>query len=193
VQEALRELGVEREQVEVEVLEEPNRGFLGWLGARMAEVKVTVKVTKSQFAREFLKQVTNALGIEMRVSEVGRSDRYVFLELEGEEAGLLIGRRGETLNALQYLVNVAASRVSQEPYRIVLDVDGYRKRRHEALERLARRVAERVRRTGRKMVLEPMPARERRVVHLALQNQSGVTTHSEGQEPYRRVVVSPSK
>jgi spoIIIJ-associated protein len=123
--------------------------------------------------------------------ETRRENGYVFCDVFGKNVGLLIGRRGQTLDALQYLVNVAASRHCPGHERVILDVEGYRSRRKEALERLAARVADRVRNTGRRVRLEPMSPHERKVIHVALQQEKGITTFSEGEEPYRKVVIAP--
>ncbi|MCL5045690.1 MAG: protein jag [Actinobacteria bacterium] len=186
---ALAELGAVREEAVIEILEEPNKGFLGLIGGKGALVRVIKKERKEDVARRVLKEIGEALGLQVQVE--GRADEEsVVLNLRGSELGILIGRRGQTLDAIQYLVNLAASKNSLGRERIILDVEGYRQRRAETLERLATRLAERVRRTGESVALEPMSAHERRVIHLALQENPYVTTHSEGEEPFRKIVIS---
>jgi len=189
VESALRELDLGRDQVEVEVVEEPQKGLFGLLGAREAKVRVRPAQRKARFAAEFLEQLTKAMGLQVDISW-SESDGYVRVSLQGENLGLLIGRRGQTLDALQFLVNVAAARVSAERKKVLLDVAGYRERREDTLRRLALRLGEKVKRTGRKVVLEPMNAHERKIIHLTLQGVDGVTTRSEGRDPYRKVVIS---
>ena len=186
---ALTELGAVQEEVVIEVLEEPNKGFFGLIGGKGALVRVTRIERKEDVVRRVLGEIAEALGLQVQIE--GRADEEsVVLNLRGPDLGVLIGRRGQTLDALQYLVNLAGSKNSVGRERIILDVEGYRQRRAETLERLAARLADRVRRTGESVALEPMSAHERRVIHLALQENPYVTTHSEGEEPFRKIVIS---
>lgn len=188
---AAERLGVARDDLEAEVVEEPSRGFLGLVGQRDAVVRARARLTKARFAALFLSEVARRAGLAVRV-RVEEHAGFIAARVEGgPDLGVLIGRRGAALQALQYLVNVAAGRVSEERRRIVLDVGGYRERRREALERLALRMAERARRTRRQVILEPMSAAERRIIHLALQDHPDVRTESTGAEPNRRVVIVP--
>lgn len=184
---ALEELGVPSDRVTIEVLDEGKGGFLG-IGARPAVVRVTLKEDRAERAEAFLADVCEAMGIGVRI-ETRAEGEYIHVDVTGQEAGILIGHHGQTLDALQYLCNLVAGRGGQQGARIVLDVEGYRRRRTETLTSLATRLAERVARSGEPAVLEPMSAQERRVIHLALQDYPGVTTTSEGQEPFRRVVI----
>ncbi|MCR4398445.1 MAG: protein jag [Firmicutes bacterium] len=186
---ALQELGVGRDAVSIEVLEEGAKGLFGLLGSRGARVRVTVKPEKGTFVKGLLGDVARALGITL-FSRVTETDEYIFVEVTGSEAGMLIGRHGQALDSLQYLINVAAQRVCDDKRRVVVDIEGYRKRREEVLRRVAERAAEKVKRTGKPVVLDPMPPHERRIVHLALQKDETVETHSEGEEPYRRIVIT---
>lgn len=193
VNEAARELGVAAEDVEVEVLSEPGRGFFGLLGAREAVVRARVRCSKGVYCARFVQRVGEHLGFRLKVS-VREAGETAEVEAEGEEGadvGLLIGRRGETLEALQFLVNLAGTRATGDTRRIVVDVQGYRRRRGEALQRLAVMMAQRAVRQRREVVLRPMTARERRVIHLALKNHPRVRTSSRGEEPLRRVVITP--
>ncbi|TDA70664.1 MAG: KH domain-containing protein [Clostridia bacterium] len=186
---ALAELGVGREEVEVEVLEEPGRRILGLIPRGQARVRVTVKQSGAEVARRFITDVMRAMGVEARV-EVEQKEEFLYMNLSGNNLGKVIGRRGDTLDALQYLLNMVVSRKMGEHVRIFLDAEGYRQRREESLIRLAHRVSERVKRTGNRVVLEPMTPHERRIIHTALQNDRQVYTLSEGEEPYRKVVVT---
>jgi len=187
----LRELGVSMDRVKVEVLDEGKAGFLG-IGARPATVRLTVKESRAERVENFLGDICEAMQIGVHI-DVREDENYVYVDVTGQEAGILIGHHGQTLEALQYLCNLAASRAEEHGPRILLDVEGYRKRRAEALTKLANRMAERAMRTGEPVALEPMSAQERRVIHLALQQQAGVTTVSEGEEPFRRVVIQPKR
>ncbi|MFO7171749.1 MAG: RNA-binding cell elongation regulator Jag/EloR [Bacillota bacterium] len=188
---ALAELGVDRSRVEVEVLDEGRPGLFGLLGARKAVVRVTVRETRAERVARFLQEVCRAMGVEARI-QTEEAEGYLRVTLSGRDMGLLIGRHGQTLDALQFLANAVANKVEPGP-RVLLDVEGYRQRREETLQRLARRLAERVRRTGQRYALEPMPAQERRIIHLALAGHPYVTTVSEGEEPHRRVVLVPRR
>ncbi|MEW5762482.1 MAG: RNA-binding cell elongation regulator Jag/EloR [Bacillota bacterium] len=189
---ALQELGVGREQVKVEVLEEGTRGLLGLIGGRAARVRVTVEESVKDRAVSLLREVVGAMELEADILAQEEGDTLT-ITLQGKHLGALIGRRGETLNALQYLVNVAANRNSEEKKRIVLDVEGYRKKREETLQRLALRLAEKARRRGRSVVLEPMNPQERRIIHMTLRGQEDIYTFSEGEEPFRKIVIAPRK
>ncbi|NLA58153.1 MAG: protein jag [Firmicutes bacterium] len=195
IAEALEELQVAREDVEIEILDEGSRAFLGLIGGKLARVRVTVRdkrEEKAQATAEFLQGILDRMGIVTRVEYSWQDEDVLRLDIQGEELGLVIGRRGETLDALQYLVSLAMNK-NGEWIRIILDAEGYRARREETLRNLALRLGERVKRTGRRAVLDPMNAMERRIIHLALQDDAGVETHSEGVAPYRRVIIAPKR
>lgn len=183
----LRALGLREEDARVEVLDEGARGFLG-LGARDARVTITAAPSPAEVAGAWLREVLDAAGIRAEV-RVRVEEGVVLAEVAGAELGALIGSRGRTLDALQYLLNIAVGKRARGHQHVVLDIAGYRKKREELLCRIARNAAEQVRRTGRRVVLEPMPPAERRLVHLALKEMRDLCTQSEGEEPYRRVVV----
>ena len=190
---ALAELGVDRDRVEYRVLEAPSKALFGLLGGREARVEVTVKKPEPiEVARLFLDKVTRAMGLTVTMNVVEAED-CVTINLRGEDLGLLIGKHGQTLDALQYLTNLAAQRDGRERLRIVIDIEDYRKRRVETLEQLALRLAERARRSGDRVVLEPMTPHERKIIHMSLQSDSRIETYSEGQEPFRRVVIAPKR
>jgi len=189
---AQKQLEVTRDKLKIEVLEEPAKVLFGLLGGRQAKVRVTVVEDPSTIALAFVQQLFEAMGVVVK-TKVHEKEGYIYLSFTGEELGILIGRRGETLDALQYLVNLVVGRRVEKHVRFILDVEGYRKRREETLVKLARRLSEKVRRSGHNVVLEPMNPHERRVIHTALQNDQSVQTFSEGEEPYRKVVISPRR
>ncbi|ACX53225.1 single-stranded nucleic acid binding R3H domain protein [Ammonifex degensii KC4] len=192
VKAALTELGVSEEEVEVEVLEEPSRGILGLFGSRPAKVRVVRKPTPGEKAKALLEEILRVMSLEGKV-HLKEDAESVSLEVEGENLGVLIGRRGETLNALQYLLGLAACRNSSVKKRVLLDVGGYRKKREETLRALALRLAEKAKKRGRNIVLEPMSPQERRVIHMALKGRDDIYTFSEGEEPFRKIVIAPRK
>ncbi|NLO97214.1 MAG: protein jag [Peptococcaceae bacterium] len=190
IEACLRELGVTRDQVVIEVLEEPGKkGLLGLFGTRPARVKVCLDDDPSSLACKFLKKLTSAMNIEADFEVFHRED-HILINITGSDLGILIGRRGDTLEAVQFLTNLAVSKKVPGKTRIIIDVEGYRKRREETLIKLAKRLAEKVKKTGNRVVLEPMTPQERRIIHTALQNEWKISTFSEGEEPHRRVVIS---
>lgn len=186
---ALKELNAKKEDVEVEVIDEGSRGLFGLL-SRMAKVRVTLKKKPEERAVEFLKGLFDILNIAPDIDTVYEEDGLCRIEMRGKDLGILIGKRGATLNALQFLTSLVANKESLEHKRIVLDVEGYRKKREKVLRELAFKIAKRVKETKKSIALEPMPPSERKIIHSALQNDSRVKTHSEGEEPYRRVIIS---
>ncbi|HYF92929.1 MAG TPA: RNA-binding cell elongation regulator Jag/EloR [Symbiobacteriaceae bacterium] len=188
---ALQELAVPSDRVKVEIVDEGKGGFLG-IGAKPAVVRVVLKESRKEKVEQFLNGVCGAMDVDVSVT-VKEDGENLHADITGAEAGILIGHHGQTLDAMQYLLNLVASKVEEGGQRVVLDVEGYRKRREETLTRLASRLAERVRRNGEPMVLEPMSAHERRVIHLALQDDPYVMTGSEGEDPFRRVVIQPKR
>ncbi|MCF6096260.1 protein jag [Thermovorax subterraneus] len=186
---ALKELKAKREDVKVEILDEGSRGLFGLL-SRMARVRVTLKKKPEEKALEFLKGLFDILKITPEVNLVYEEDGMCKIELKGKNMGIIIGKRGTTLNALQFLTSLVANKESGEYKKIVLDVEGYRKKREKILRELALKVAKKVKETKKSIALEPMPPSERKIIHSTLQNDSRIKTHSEGEEPYRRVIVS---
>lgn len=158
-----------------------------------AESEAEERAARMERARTFVVELLGRMGIEAGVAMREADENIVHLAISGDGMGLVIGRRGQTLDALQYLTNMAANRGPGPRLRFVLDAEGYRGRREEYLTDLAQRMAERVRREGRKAVLDPMSALERRVVHMALQDEAGIETESEGEDPFRRVVIVPKR
>ncbi|QGP91931.1 hypothetical protein MGLY_12800 [Neomoorella glycerini] len=189
IEAALKSLGAKREEVEIYILEEGSKGFLGLLGSRQARVKVVLPDSPEEVINDFLTKVLKAMHVTAGI-EIRQREGYYFVSFHGKDLGILIGRRGDNLDALQYLCNLAVNRVLKNKVKIVLDVEGYRKRREQTLINLARRLSARVKATGKRVVLEPMNPQERRVIHTALQNDNEILTFSEGQEPNRKVVIA---
>lgn len=190
---ALAELKVTEDRVEVEVLDAGAKGFLNLIGARPAKIKVKVKRDYIYEAKTFIREVLDCMAVkaEIRIKE---ENNVVKISLTGPDMGILIGYRGETLDSLQYLISLVVNKGHDVEYkRVILDTENYRLKREETLKRLARRIADKVRKTGRSVKLEPMNPYERRVIHSALQNDFYVNTYSEGDEPFRRVVVDLKK
>ena len=191
--EASIKLGVTSDQLQYEVIEKGTSGFLG-IGSKNAVIKVCKKLSVEENIKEFLGKVFQAMGIEATVSvKVDKETKNIDVDLAGPDMGVLIGKRGQTLDSLQYLTNLAINKQSDEYYKIKIDTEDYRQRRKDTLENLAKNIAYKVKKTKRPVSLEPMNPFERRVIHSALQNDKFVTTHSEGEEPYRHVVVTLKK
>lgn len=188
-------LGVSEDDLEIEVLENATTGFLG-MGAKPCKISAWVygsdSRTDCEKAEDFLSKIIPMMGVEAKI-ESYEDDEALHINMEGEKMGLLIGRRGETLDALQYLTSIVVNKGREEYLRVTLDTENYRQKRKEVLEKLANKIADKVVRNHRSMTLEPMNPFERRVIHSALQNHEFVTTSSIGEEPDRKVVVSLKK
>ncbi len=190
---ALKELKVDRNKVKVEVLEEKaNKGLLGLINLNRVRLRVKVKEETAQKAVRLLREILVNMAISAEIETFQKED-HILLNINGDDVGRLIGRRGQTLNSLQYLLNLAVNKDNEDKEKIIIDVGGYRRRKEENLKKLAYRTANRVSQRGKKEALYPMTPYERRIIHLALQNNNEVSTHSEGKEPYRRVVISPKE
>jgi spoIIIJ-associated protein len=184
------ELAVDRDRVKVEVIEEPiKKGLFGLFGKRLARVRVSYENDPGMLASEFIHRICKAMGVNAD-TQMSKDGENWHVNITGPELGILIGRRGETLDALQYLTNLAVSKNLSERVRVIVDVEGYRQRREETLIRLAKRLSEKVKRTGIKVVLEPMNPHERRIIHTSLQDETRISTYSEGNDPNRRVVIA---
>lgn len=193
VQNALKELNVTEEKVTIEVLEEGSKGFLNIIGVKPAKVRVTLKRDYIGDAKKFLRDVLNAMNIKAEI-HIKEENNEININLVGPNMGVLIGYRGETLDSLQYLVSLVVNKNHDEAYkRVILDTVNYRHNRQETLKKLALKMGDKVRANGKTLKLEPMNPYERRVIHSTLQNNAYVITHSEGEEPYRRVVIELKK
>ncbi|MDR2006347.1 MAG: protein jag [Acidaminococcales bacterium] len=192
---ALDEIGVERDKVEYEIVEEKEKkGLFGLFGAKQVTVRVSVRaVAPAETAKEFLSGVFGKMAIEVLIEKFAGENDMVNFEIYGPDMGILIGKHGQTLDALQYLVNLVANKGHDNWVKIQLDIENYRKRREETLSRLALRLADKVRRRSERVALEPMNSHERKIIHMALQDDRRITTYSEGEGHYRHVVITPKK
>ena len=177
------------DKLEYEIIEAGSNGILG-IGKKPAKIKAMKKDSIEDIAREFLDKVFTAMNLVVNIDiKIVESDRTMEINLSGEEMGLLIGKRGQTIDSLQYLVSLVVNRESKEYLRVKIDTENYRERRKSTLEELAKNISYKVKRTKRSVSLEPMNPYERRIIHSALQNDKYVTTKSEGEEPYRHIIV----
>ena len=193
ITEASIKLGTTSDKIEVEVIEKGSTGFLG-IKSKRAIIKARKKNDTVDNIREFLENVFSAMNMEVTIDiKKAEDDKVYEVELSGKEMGLLIGKRGQTLDSLQYLTNLAGNKHSDGYIKVKLDTEDYRQRRKDTLENLAKNIAYKVKRTKRPVSLEPMNPFERRVIHSALQGDRYVETHSEGEEPFRHVVVTLKK
>lgn len=211
IEAALAELGVSKDEATIEVITEPAGGFLG-LGSKDAEVKVTADVAEEEedvvyygddenfegdavteaedAAVTFVAEILSGIGIHGNMDSY-REDDAIYISVSGADCGAAIGRHGETLESISYLTNLVANKHSEEKVHVHLDVGGYRKHREQVIKGLADRAASKAKKTGRKVVMEAMNPAERRIVHSYLQDVNGISTHSEGTEPNRKVIVTP--
>ena len=190
ITEACKALGVTSDKLDYKVVEEGSNGFLG-IGAKDAVIEAAVKNSVSDIASDFLKDVFAAMNMTVVVDvKYNADDNEMNIDLSGDDMGVLIGKRGQTLDSLQYLVSLVVNKGNEDYIRVKVDTEKYRERRKSTLENLAKNMAYKVKRTRRPLHLEPMNPYERRIIHSALQNDKFVTTHSEGEEPYRHVVIT---
>ncbi len=211
ITDACQEFGVTSDRLVYEVIEKESAGFLG-IGSKPATIKAAIKVEEEvkvmeapkkekessasfeESAKTFLRDVFEAMKMEVAiVAKFNEEERNLDIELSGDDMGMLIGKRGATLDSLQYLVSLVVNKNTDDYVRVKVDTENYRERRKETLENLAKNIAYKVKRTKRPVSLEPMNPYERRIIHSALQNDKYVTTHSEGEDPFRRVIVSLKK
>ena len=192
ITQASLQLGVSSDKLRYEVVEKGSTGLLGGLiGAKPAIIRAGKIETIDEKAADFLNSVFDAMGIRVTIDvKLNEGDKEMDINLSGDEMGLLIGKRGQTLDSLQYLVSLVVNKESEEYLRVKLDTENYREIRKETLETLAKNIAYKVKRTRRSVALEPMNPYERRIIHSALQNDKVVFTRSEGEEPFRHVVIS---
>ena len=190
---ACQSFTITSDKLEYNVVEEGSTGFLGF-NAKPAIIMARVKETVEDKAKAFLNEVFAAMNLTVVVEvKYDEENRYMDIDLSGDEMGVLIGKRGQTLDSLQYLVSLVVNKDVEDYIRVKVDTENYRKRRKDTLENLAKNIAYKVKRTRRPVSLEPMNPYERRIIHSALQNDKYVTTHSEGEEPFRHVVVTIKK
>lgn len=193
ITEACQYFTVSSDKLMIEVVDEGSNGFLG-IGAKPAIIKAAIKGTVEDKAKDFLKDVLEAMDLEVVIDvKYDEAEKNMEIDLKGDDMGVLIGKRGQTLDSLQYLVSLVVNKESEEYIRVKVDTEDYRNRRKATLEGLAKNISYKVKRTKRAVSLEPMNPYERRIIHSALQNDKYVTTHSEGDEPFRHVVVTLKK
>ena len=191
---ALIQLETTSDKLEYEIVDKGSNGILGFIGSKPAVIRARKKETLEDMAMTFLSDVFSAmdLGVSMEAA-FDEGERELSINMSGNDMGILIGKRGQTLDSLQYLVSLVVNKESEEYIRIKLDTENYRERRKETLETLAKNIAYKVKRTRRPVSLEPMNPYERRIIHSALQNDKFVVTRSDGEEPFRHVVISLKK
>ena len=186
---AANQLGKSVDEIMYEVLENATNGIFG-IGAKPCKILAWTEENQNDNASMFLNKILPLMGIEAKVEVDETEDNGLNVNISGEKMGIVIGRRGETLDALQYLTSVIVNKDREEYVKVTVDTENYRAKRAETLEKLANKVAEKVIRNGRNMTLEPMNPFERRIIHSALQANEEITTYSVGEEPNRKVVVS---
>lgn len=193
ITEALVKLGTTSDRIEYEIVEKGNNGFLG-IGRKDAVIKVRKKYSVNDDIKDFLNKVFEAMDLKVEIVMTAEENSNVInVDLKGDDMGVLIGKRGQTLDSLQYLTNLAVNKNAESFVKVKIDTEDYRKRRRETLENLAKNIAYKVKRTRRPASLEPMNPYERRIIHSALQDDKFVYTKSEGEDPFRHVVVLPKK
>lgn len=189
---ALLELGANELEVDIEIIDEGKKGLFGIFGGKEASVKVVKKTNVEEIARNFLTTMLDKMDVEAKLN-IKLKQNNLYIDMSGKEMALLIGRRGQTLDSLQYLISLVVNKEREEYLRVILDTENYRQKRKDTLERLANKLASRAKKIRKNITLEPMNPYERRIIHSALQNNSFVTTKSEGEEPYRKVVIVYNK
>jgi spoIIIJ-associated protein len=192
VKSALAQLNTTKDRTEVSIIDEGKKGIFGIFGSRPAIVKVTVKADPIEEAKNFLVSVSEQMGVSVKV-DIIKEGKNVSFNLSGEKIALLIGKRGQTLNSLQYLTQLVINRFHEQYLNVTVDAEDYRKRRNDTLIQLAGRLAIKAVKTGQNVALEPMPSYERKVIHTALVENKKVKTFSDGSEPHRHIVITPVK
>jgi spoIIIJ-associated protein len=190
VESALAQLQTTKDRAEVDIIDEGKKGIFGIFGSRPAIVKVSVIIDPIEEAQKFINQISEQMGAPVEV-EVKREGKQVYFVLTGEKIALLIGKRGQTLNSLQYLTQLVINRFANQYLTVILDAEDYRSRRNDTLIQLAHRLAGKAVKTGKDVALEPMPSYERKVIHSALSENKRVKTFSDGAEPHRFIVITP--
>lgn len=192
---ALTEFGVAKEQVTYEIIEGTGKkGLFGFFGNKNVKIKVSLlKQDPVETSKDFLKGIFDKMSLDVLVEKFSDSDNNVTLQLHGANLGLLIGKHGQTLDSLQYLTNLVANKNQEDWIKVTLDIENYRQRRAETLKKLALRLADKAKRKCERVVIEPMNSHERKIIHMALQDDKNIVTYSEGEEPYRHIVIMLKK
>ncbi|WP_288480729.1 RNA-binding cell elongation regulator Jag/EloR [uncultured Clostridium sp.] len=190
LEKALNELNVSKERVIIDVIDEGSKGFLNIIGSKPAKIKVTLKYDYIREAKIFTQNLLKHMDVEGTV-DISEENDTVKIDVSGPKMGTIIGYRGETLDSIQYLISLVVNKDHEINYKkVILDTENYRAKREETLKRVALKTARKVIKTGKPFKLEPMNPYERRIIHAALQNESKISTYSEGEDPYRKVVVA---
>ena len=190
---ALNELKLTKEEVDIEIIDEGSKGIFNLIGNKPARIKITKKKSAIDEVEKFLTDVLKAMDVKTKIN-IKEENNIINVNLSGEKMGLIIGYRGETLDSLQYLLSLVVNKNHNNIYKkVVLDVENYRKKREETLIKVAQKVAYKVRKSKRPYKLEPMNPYERRIIHSTLQEFNDIITYSEGEEPFRRVIISLKK
>ncbi|NLI70247.1 MAG: protein jag [Firmicutes bacterium] len=194
IEKGLEELGIKRDNAQIEILSEPGTGFLGGLlGNKLAKISIAAKMEPQEYAEDVVSTVLSSMGLKGQV-HVEQTEENIWIDVSGEKMGILIGRRGQTLNSLQYLVNIIVRRQYENfSGRVIVDAENYREERERSLIQLAQNVAYRAEKQHQAITLEPMNPQERRIIHISLKENPNINTYSTGEEPYRRVVISPAE
>lgn len=188
--EALIKLETTSDKIEYNVIDKGSSGILGFIGGKPAKIQVRKIYSLEDKTRELLENIFKAMKIEVKVDiDFKESEGIMNINLSGDEMGIIIGKRGQTIDSLQYIVSLAVNKDNESYIRVKIDTENYRQRRKETLENLAKNIAYKVKRTRKSVSLEPMNPYERRIIHSALQNDKYVATKSDGEEPYRHVIV----
>ena len=191
IEKAVAKLKLDRSSVKVEVLDSGSKGIFG-IGAKDAVVRVTADVNLEERARTFLDDVFFSMGMKVDL-DIKREGNVMKIDLIGDDLGIIIGKRGDTLDSLEHLTNLCVNKGDVDYIKVILDVENYRARREQTLIKLAKNLASTVVRTGKKITLEPMSSNERRIIHAILQSHAEVETYSIGEEPNRKVVIATKK
>lgn len=193
ISQAIEELKVSEKDLKIEIVQEPTKGFLGFIGAKEGLYRFKVIKTESDIAKEFVENILKNSNVEAKVN-VTQDNNLIKVDIEGKEAACLIGRRGETLDSIQFLTGLALNKINKDSHmRVLVDIENYRSKREESLIRYANKAAREVARTKKIKKLDYMNPYERRIIHSTLQNDKFVKTYSEGVDPYRRLVIEYKK
>ncbi len=191
IEKGLLELGIKKDNAQIEVVTEPGSGFLGIIGSKQAKVLMSVKLTPGEYVEKTLSYILDKMGVE-GIINVEQDNEDLKIDVSGKNIGVLIGRRGQNLNSLQYLINVIMHRQYENfPGRVVLDAENYRQERERSLKLLAENIAFKAEKQKQQITLEPMTPQDRRIIHITLKDKPNINTFSSGEEPFRKVVISP--
>lgn len=192
LEKALRELNTTKEKVDLEIIDRGSKGLFNVIGFKPARIKVSMKYDYIEEARKFISNILKSMDLKAEIS-ITEKDDTININLHGNKMGLIIGYRGETLDSIQYLLSLVVNKVHDIPHKkVILDTENYRSKREETLKGVAIKSANRVIKTRKILKLEPMNPYERRIIHFALQDNNLVNTYSEGEEPFRRIVIEPN-